>query len=67
MLERTFERAYLKVLEQTVQIKAEELFRQALSPGSPVAQKPQEKMEQGFQRFLKDRIRWDRKKAGFKK
>ncbi len=67
VLERAFEQAFLKALEQTVQVKAEELFRQALSPGSPVAQKLQEKMEQGFQHFLEDGIRWDKKKPGFKK
>jgi len=67
VLERVFEQAFLKALEQTVQVKAEELFRQALSPGSPVAQKLQEKMEQGFQHFLEDGIRWDKKKPGFKK
>jgi len=67
VLERAFEQAFLKALEQTVQTKAEELFRKALSPGSPVAQKLQEKMEQGFQQFLDEGIRWDRKKPGFKK
>ena len=67
VMERAFEQAFLKALEQTVQAKAEELFRNALSPGSPVAQKLQEKMEQGFQRFLEGGIRWDKKKPGFKK
>ena len=52
VLERAFEQAFLKALEQTVQVKAEELFRKALSQGSPVAERLQEKMEQGFQRFL---------------
>jgi hypothetical protein len=52
VLERAFEQAFLKALEQTVQTKAEELFRKALSPGSPLSQKLQEKMEQGFQHFL---------------
>ncbi len=67
VLERAFEQAFLKALEQTVQAKAEELFRKTLSPGSPVAEKRQEKMKQGFQRFLEDGIRWDKKKPGFKK
>jgi len=67
VLERAFEQAFLKALEQTVQVKAEELFRKALSQGSPVAERLQEKMEQGFQRFLDEGIRWDRKKPGFKK
>ena len=67
VLEKAFEQAFLKALEHTVQAKAEELFRKALSPGSPVAEKLQEKMEQGFQRFLEDGIRWEKKKPGFKK
>jgi hypothetical protein len=67
VLERAFEQAFLKALEQTIQTQAEELFRKALSPGSPVAEKLQQKMEQGFQRFLEDGIRWDKKKPGFKK
>ena len=67
VLERAFEQAFLKALEQTVQAKAEELFRKALAPGSPVAQKLQDKMEQGFQRFLEDGIRREKKKPGFKK
>lgn len=67
VLERAFEQAFLKALEQTVQTKAEELFRKALSPGSPVALKLQEKMEQGFQHFLDEGIRWEKKKPGFKK
>ncbi len=50
-----------------MQVKAEELFRKALSQGSPLSQKLQEKMEQGFQRFLDEGIRWERKKPGFKK
>jgi hypothetical protein len=67
VLERAFEPAFLKALEQTVQVKAEELFRKALSQGSPLSQRLQEKMEQGFQRFLDEGIRCDRKKPGFKK
>ena len=67
VLERAFEQAFLKALEQTVETKAEELFRNALSPNSPVAQKLQEKIDQGFQHFLEDGIRWDKKKRGFKK
>ena len=67
VLEKAFEQAFLKALEQTVQTKAEELFRKALSPGSPVAEKLQEKMEQGFQHFLEDGIRWEKKKPGFRK
>jgi len=67
VLERAFEQAFLKALEQTVQTKAEELFRKALAQGSPLSQRLQDKMEQGFQQFLVEGIRWERKKPGFKK
>jgi flagellar biosynthesis/type III secretory pathway protein FliH len=67
VLERAFEQAFLKALEQTVQTKAEELCRKALSQDSPLAQRLQERIEQGFQRFLDEGIRWDKKKPGFKK
>jgi hypothetical protein len=67
VLERAFEQAFQKALEQTVQAKAEELFRKALSQGWPLSLKLQEKMEHGFQRFLEEGIRWEKKKAGFKK
>jgi hypothetical protein len=67
VLERAFEQAFRKALEQTVQVKAEELFRNALSQGSPLSQELQEKMEQGLQRFLDEGPRWGRKKPGFKK
>jgi hypothetical protein len=67
VLERAFEQAFQRALEQTVQTKAEELFTRALSSGSPFAQKLEEKIEQGFERFLADGIRWEKKKAGFKK
>jgi len=67
VLERAFEQAFLRALDQTVQAKAEELFNKFLAPGSPLAQKLEEKMEQGFQQFLEKGIRWEKKKAGFKK
>jgi hypothetical protein len=64
---RVFEQGFMKALEQTVQAKAEELFRKALSQDSPLSKKLQDKMEQGFQHFLEDGIRWDMKQPGFKK
>jgi hypothetical protein len=67
VLERAFEQAFLKALEQTVQTKAEELFRKALTQDSPLSRRLQEKMEQGFQHFLDEGIRWEKKKPGFKK
>jgi hypothetical protein len=67
VLERAFEQAFLRALDQTVQAKAEELFTRALSAGSPLSKKLEEKIEQGFERFLADGIRWEKKKPGFKK
>jgi hypothetical protein len=67
VLERAFEQAFLRALEHTVQTKAEELFRKALAEGTPLSQKLEEKIEQGFQRFLDEGVRWDKKKPGFKK
>ena len=67
VLERAFEQAFLKALEQTVQTKAEQMFRKALTQDSPLSQNLQQKMEQGFQHFLEEGIRWDKKKPGFKK
>ncbi len=67
VLERAFEQAFLRALEQTVQVKAEELFTRALSAGSPLSKKLEDKIEQGFERFLADGIRWEKKKPRFKK
>jgi hypothetical protein len=67
VLERAFEQAFLRALDQTVQAKAEELFKKALSAGSPLSKKREEKIEQRFLHFLEEGIRWDKKKAGFKK
>jgi hypothetical protein len=67
VLERAFEQAFLRALDQTGQTNAEEIFRKALTARSPLSQKLEEKIEQGFQRFLDEGIRWDKKKAGFKK
>ena len=66
-LERAFQQAFLRALDQTVQTKAEEIFRKALTEGSPLSQKLEERIEKGFQRFLDEGIRWHKKKAGFKK
>ena len=67
VLERAFEQAFSRALEQTVQTKAEKLFRKALADDSPLSQKLPAKMEQGLARFLDEGIRWEKKKAGFKK
>jgi uncharacterized protein (DUF1697 family) len=67
VLEKAFEQAFLRALDQTVQTKAEELFRRMLTADSPFAKKLEEKMEQGLERFLEEGVRWEKKKAGFKK
>ena len=67
VLERAFEQAFLRALDQTVQAKAEDLFKKMLSAGSPLSKKLEEKIERGFERFLEEGIRWEKKKPGFKK
>ncbi len=67
VLERAFEQAFLRALDQTVQAKAEELFKRMLATGSPLSKKLEEKIEQGFERFLEEGIRWEKKRPGFKK
>jgi predicted RNase H-like HicB family nuclease len=47
VLERAFEQAILRALEQTVEAKTEELFARMLSAGSPLSKKLEEKIEQG--------------------
>ncbi|HTU91742.1 MAG TPA: hypothetical protein VMF69_16785 [Gemmataceae bacterium] len=65
ILERAFEQAFLRALDQTVQAKAEELFKQFLAPGTPLAKKLEEKIEQGFQHFLEEGIRWEKNETWF--
>lgn len=67
VLQRAFEQAFLRALDQTVQAKAEALFKKFLAPGSPLSKKLEEKIEQGFQHFLEEGIRWEKKKPGFRK
>ena len=67
IIERAFEQAFSKVLEQTLQAKTEHLFKATLADGSPLASKLEKKIEEGFQRFIDDGTRWDKKKPGFKK
>ncbi len=67
IIERAFEQAFSKALEQTLQNKAEELFKVAFANGSPLAKKLETKVEEGFEHFVEEGIRWDKKKAGFKK
>jgi hypothetical protein len=67
IVERAFEQAFAKALDQILQAKAEVLFQKAFSNGSPLSQKLEAKIEEGFQRFVEDGIRWEKKKSGFKK
>jgi hypothetical protein len=52
IIERAFEEAFSKALEQTLQTKAEQLFKTAFANGSPLAKKLETKIEDGFQRFV---------------
>jgi flagellar biosynthesis/type III secretory pathway protein FliH len=64
---KALEQAFSRALEQLVQNKAEELFKQAFQANSPFAQRLEEKLQEGFQRFFENGIRWEKKRAGFKK
>jgi hypothetical protein len=67
IIEKAFEPAFCKALEQTLQAKAEELFKGAFANGSPLAKKLEAKIEEGFQRFIEDGIKREKTEPGFKK
>lgn len=67
IIEKALERAFAAALEEALQNKAQALFNQAFSNGSPFSQKLEEKIADGFQRFFDEGIRWEKKKPGFKK
>src|SRR5262249_8804403 len=67
IIERAFEQAFQKALDQTLQTKAKELFKKTFQNGSPLAKKLEEKIEAGFEKFIEQGIRWEKKKPGFKK
>jgi len=67
IIEKAFEQAFSKALEQSLLNKAEVLFKNAFANGSPLAKKLETKMEEGFQRFIEEGIRWEKKRVGFKK
>ena len=67
VIEKAFEQAFSRALDQVVQRKAEELFRKMLGADSPLSKKLEEKIEQGFTRFLEHGIRWEKKRVGFRK
>ena len=66
VIERAFEQAFVKALDQILQAKAEELFKKAMQKDSPLGRKIGEKIEEGFQRFVENGIRWEKKGPGFK-
>jgi hypothetical protein len=53
VLERALEQAFLRALDQTVQAKAEEVFKRMLSAGSPLSQKLEEISSKGSSAFSK--------------
>ena len=61
------EQAFSRAIEQTIQSKAEVLFKKAFENGSSLSKKLEEKIEQGFQRFVDEGIQWQKKKPGFRK
>jgi hypothetical protein len=61
IIERAFEPAFSKALDQTLQNKAEALFKRAFKNGSPLAKKLEEKIGQGFQKFIEEGIRWEKR------
>ena len=67
IIEKAFEQAFVKALDQTLQAKAAALFKQAFSNGSGFAKRLEEKIEEDFQRFVENGIHWEKRKPGFKK
>ena len=52
IIERAFGQAFSKAFEQTLQAKAEQLFKGAFANGSPLSKKLEAKIEEGFQHFI---------------
>lgn len=67
IIEKAFEQAFSKALEQTIQSKAEVLFTRAFENGAPFGKKLEEKIVLGFERFMQEGIQWEKKKPGFRK
>ena len=67
VIEKAFEQAFRKALEASLQAKTEVLFKKVFENGSPFAARLEEKLEQGFQRFVDEGIQWEKKRAGFQK
>ena len=62
IMERAFEQALFKALERTFQMKAEQMFKHALENGSPLSKKLEQKIDDGYQRFIEDGIRREKRK-----
>ena len=60
------EEAFARALTQLVHDQAEIAFQKAFANGSPLAKQLQEKIQAGFERFFKEDVEWEKKKAGFK-
>jgi len=58
IVEKAFEPAFSRALDQTLQSKAEVLFKRAFEDGSDLSKKLEAKIEQGFQRFVDEGIQW---------
>lgn len=67
MIEKAFEQAHMRALDQVIQANAETLFMKAISNGSSFSKRIEQKIEVGLNRFLQEGIRWEKKKPGFKK
>lgn len=65
-MEKAFEQAFSKALEQTLQNKAEALFKKAFTEGLPFSRKLEEKIEQGFQHFWLNLVKSDKCCCGYK-
>lgn len=66
-IEKAFEPVFSRALGQALQAKAEALFKKAFEGDTALARKLNEKIEQGFQRFIENGIQWEKKRAGFKR
>jgi hypothetical protein len=66
-IDKAFEPSFRRALDQTLQLKAEALFKKAFGEGSPMSKKLEQKIEEGFHRFFEDGIRWEKRNPGFKK
>ena len=67
IIEGAFEVAFARALNHAIQAKAESLFLRALDKDSPLGKRLEEKIEQGFQKFMDEGVQWEKKRPGFKK